>query len=240
MDFTYKAYEELIGKLREKGYTFTDYHQYSRHPRCVILRHDVDNSLEQAVRLAQLEAKLGVCSTYFVLLRTDFYNLASAQGIGALRQIHGLGHEIGLHFDEVAYDAGSENIAQLILREAKILSEICGFPITTVSMHRPSKATLEANLEVPGMVNSYGQTFFHDFKYLSDSRRNWREPVLDIVESGSFERLHILTHAFWYHEENLSISETVSQFIRRANRDRYVMMSENIRDIESIMKEEEI
>lgn len=107
-------------------------------------------------------------------------------------------------------------------------------------MHRPSKATLEADYDIPGIVNSYGKTFFQDFKYLSDSRRRWREPVEDIVRSGEHARLHILTHAFWYHEGDQDLSRTVRDFVRSAGRERYGQMAENITDMESILKEDEI
>ena len=133
-----------------------------------------------------------------------------------------------MHFDEVAYPDECGEIAQRIRQEADILSRICGVEITTVSMHRPSKATLEADAQIPGIINSYGKTFFHEFKYLSDSRCHWREPVLDIVRSGEFDRLHILTHAFWYHEESMSISEALREFISAANQTRYKMLAENI------------
>lgn len=247
MEFTYTAYRALLDLLRQGYYTFTDYHAYQAHPRCVILRHDIDNSLPQAQRLAELEAEEGVKSTWFVLLRTDFYNPASAAAQKSLRRIRELGHEIGLHFDEMAYaGAGgigtyaSSSTEELILREAGILADICGCPITTVSMHRPSKATLEADLKIPGMVNSYGQTFFHDFKYLSDSRRRWREPVDEIIRGGEYDRLHILTHAFWYHEQERDITESVGAFVRSANAERYEQMMENITDLPSILPKEEI
>lgn len=107
-------------------------------------------------------------------------------------------------------------------------------------MHRPSRETLEADYDIPGIVNSYGKTFFHDFKYLSDSRRRWREPVEDIIRSGEHDRLHILTHAFWYHEEEEDISQTVGEFIRSANRERYAQMMENITDLPSILREEAV
>lgn len=107
-------------------------------------------------------------------------------------------------------------------------------------MHRPSRATLEADLHIPGIVNSYGKTFFQDFKYLSDSRRRWREPVLDIIRSGSYARLHILTHTFWYHEDDWDISQTVGAFVRSANRERWRQMAENITDMDAILKEEEV
>ena len=245
MEFTYQAYRGLLSLLRENGYAFTDYHGYSAHPRCVILRHDIDNSLSQAVRLAEIEAAEGVHSTWFVLLRTDFYNPASAVAQRQLLRIRELGHELGLHFDEMAYPqvgasctAGSSSTEELIRHEAGILSDICGCPITTVSMHRPSKATLEADLKIPGMVNSYGQTFFHDFKYLSDSRRRWREPVEDIIRMGTYDRLHILTHAFWYHAEEQDITRSVGDFVRAANAERYGQMMENITDLPSILPKE--
>ena len=246
MEFTYDAYRSLLYLLRTRGYVFTDYHQYAAYPRCVILRHDIDQSLTDAVRLAEIEAEEGIHSTWFMLLRTDFYNPASAASQKSIRRLIELGHEIGLHFDEVAYAGGStgsrtrSSTEERILLEAKILSDICGQPITTVSMHRPSKATLESDLRILGIVNSYGKTFFHDFKYLSDSRCNWREPVLDIVRSGEYDRLHILTHAFWYHDTPRSAAETIADFVRIAPHERYLGMRDNIRDLEAVLREEEI
>lgn len=247
MEFTYDAYRSLLYLLRTRGYVFTDYHRYAENARCVILRHDIDQSLKDAVRLAELEAEEDVHSTWFVLLRTDFYNPASAASQQALRRIRSLGHEIGLHFDEMAYSVergtgtcASSSVEELICHEAGILADICGCPVTTVSMHRPSKATLEADLRIPGMVNSYGQTFFHDFKYLSDSRRRWREPVEEIIRGGEYDRLHILTHAFWYHDTPRSAAETIADFVRIAPHERYLGMRDNIRDLEAVLREEEI
>ena len=45
----------LLALLRQGGYAFTGYHDYQSHPRCVILRHDIDNSLPQALRLAEID-----------------------------------------------------------------------------------------------------------------------------------------------------------------------------------------
>lgn len=246
MHFTYQAYRGLLTLLKEQGYAIRNYHNYTDAPRCVILRHDIDNNLEQAVKLAELEAKEGVCSTWFVLLRTDFYNVASKAGQEALLYIQSLGHEVGLHFDEVSYvpAIGSGEIVQSIIKECELLSELLGREfhrkISCVSMHRPSPATLEADYAIPGIVNSYGKTFFHDFKYLSDSRRRWREPVEDIIRSGEYDRFHILTHAFWYHDSEEDISQTVGNFIRSAKQERYRQMEENITDIKSVLGEADI
>lgn len=239
LPFSYDGYEGLLLTLQDASYVFTDYHSYKNYPRCVILRHDIDNNIVKAVKFAEIEAKLGVKSTYFVLMTSDFYNPASKKSMEGLKMIQKLGHEVGLHFDEMAYnDLG--DVVGTIQKEAKSLSEILGTPITTVSMHRPSQKTLDANYEIPDMINSYGKTFFNDFKYLSDSRRRWREPVLDIIKSGQYDRLHILTHAIWYNDVEEDIHDTIKKFVTSANKERYFQEKENIKDIESILAFEDI
>lgn len=242
MDFTYDAYRQLLRLLRDTGYAFESYHTWEDSSRCVILRHDIDTSIEQAIRLAEVEAEQGVHSTWFVLLRTDFYNPASHKSQEKLRAIRAMGHEIGLHFDEVAYGRNltEEEARKSIIKECRLLSELLDTEVSTISMHRPSKAALEADYRIPGIVNSYGKTFLHAFKYLSDSRRRWREPVGDIIRGGEYDRLHILTHPFWYHQREESLSETVGAFVNGGNMARYAAMRENITDLSSVMRESEV
>ena len=237
MNFTYRDYSALIGLLRENGYAFSSYVNYPGKGKCVILRHDIDYSLEQAVKLARIEKDLGVRSTYFVLLSSDFYNPASSSSYRYLHEILDLGHDIGLHFDETAYSYERFGMEYFIRKEARILSDLIDVNINSFSLHRPNHFSLETEIRIPGLINSYGEEFFHGFKYLSDSRRRWREPVEEIIEKGEFEKLHILTHAFWYHEEDLTISETILDFIRSASRERKLTMKDNITDLEHILLE---
>lgn len=241
MEFTYSGYRELLLLLAQHQYSFADYHDYECAEKAVILRHDIDTDIGKAVEMAKCECELRVKSTYFVLLKTDFYNPASQKSLSQLRSIQEMGHEIGLHFDEKAYPAAStEQVIDHILNERDILSNIIGTPVTCVSMHRPSQMTLEADLQIPGMINSYGQVFFHGFKYLSDSRRRWREPVLEIVQSDMYRRLHILTHAFWYHEQEESIYDTTKRFLQSAVSQRYDQLKDNITDLDSIIHRDEV
>lgn len=236
MEFTYAAYRALISLLKQKDYQFCGYFDYADKDQCVIMRHDIDYCVDRAVSLAQVEQEEGICSTYFVLLKTDFYNPASKRMHDSLRAIKDMGHEIGLHFDETVYQGCEpEKLPELIQKEAGILGDICGFPIRSFSMHRPNRVTLEKSLEIPGLVNSYGQEFFQEFKYLSDSRRNWREPILDIIKRNEHARLHILTHAFWYREQEESLQKTVYDFICEAKLERYANFAANIRNLEEIV-----
>ena len=242
MRFTYNSYKELLNLLQVHGYEFISYHNHQEHPRGVILRHDIDNSLEAAIKLGEIEASYGVSSTYFVLLRSDFYNVFTKKTTGALKTLQTLKHEIGLHFDEAFYGCpmNPEDAIYAIQKEAKLLSAAIDTEVTTVSMHRPSKEILKADLHIPGIINSYGSTFFHGFKYLSDSRRRWREPVDEIICSEQYEKLHILTHAFWYHDDEQSIEESIRNYIECAKHDRYSQMKDNITDLESIIEERDI
>ena len=239
MEFNYAAYRSFLSLLLEQGYAIANYHNYPKKSRCVILRHDIDQSIEKAVIMGEIEAREGISSTYFVLLTSDIYNASSAQSKKMLQTLRKQGHEIGLHFDEKSYSK-SVDILSAILNEVDILEKICGTSIRTVSMHRPSQETLNSNLQIPGMVNCYEQTFFQHFKYLSDSRRHWKEPVLDIIKSHQFERLHILTHPFWYEESTSSISATITRFVNHANKERYCAMQNNIRELSTIMTESDV
>ncbi|MFR6094020.1 MAG: hypothetical protein ACLUIW_00645 [Dysosmobacter welbionis] len=67
MEFTYSAYKPDT-LLQTGGYRVCSYHNWQDTARRVILRHDIDSSLGQAMALARVERELGVSSTYFVLL----------------------------------------------------------------------------------------------------------------------------------------------------------------------------
>ena len=113
-------------------------------------------------------------------------------------------------------------------------------PITTVSMHRPSKWILNQEIEIPGMINSYSQIFFKEFKYVSDSRMNWREDVQKIIQSNEYDRLQILTHAFWYSDVEENQRQILLRFIRSANKERYMSLMDNMRDLNEFVNENEI
>ena len=63
----------------------------------LILRHDVDLSLEAAVALAEVEAEAGAWSTWFLMTRSVFYNLDSAEGERAIARLRELGGRIAHH-----------------------------------------------------------------------------------------------------------------------------------------------
>lgn len=237
MEFTLQEYKRLLKEIIENNFEICTYSNYKQVEKPCILRHDIDYDINMALNLAKIEHELGAKSTYFILLTSDFYNVCSVQTIRIIKQLHNYGHEIGLHFDELSYDVDVD-VVQAIKNECEIMSNIIGIPVTSVSMHRPSQKTLNANYKIDGIINSYDQVFFKEFKYISDSRCNWREKPFEVIKE--YDKIHVLTHPFWYTDKNLSINESVSTFVKRGNVDRYEILKDNIRDIEEIMKKEEV
>lgn len=236
MEFTYDSYKNMISLLKKEKYKFCNYENYLNKTKCIILRHDIDMNLEKAVEFAEMEKELGVYATYFILMTSDFYNICSKRNVEAICKIKQLGHNIGLHFDEVKYEKKSiDELKEHILKEANLMEEILEFPITSMSMHRPSKEIIEANLKFDCLINSYGKEFMKTFKYVSDSRMNWREPVEEIITSRQYAKLHILTHPIWYGQKKETVSEKLNEFLNQAYDERYQRLNENFRNLQEVL-----
>ena len=48
MDFSYSSYEKLISLLKQYNYSITDYNNYKKYEKSVILRHDIDFSIKDS------------------------------------------------------------------------------------------------------------------------------------------------------------------------------------------------
>lgn len=234
MKFTFDAYERLINLIRKENYVISGYSDYEQYEKVVIIKHDVDMSLEIAAEFAEFEKKLGISTTYNILLCSDFYNPYSKKNMQHIMKIRDLGHEIGLHFDEVRY---SEDVIGNINKEIYLLEQYIGEEIKSFSMHRPSQETLKAEYSLKNgkIVNTYSEEFFKGFKYVSDSRHNWREDPIEIIKSGQYAKVHILTHPIWYATEEQKIKDTLQMFVKKASLERYTSLEDNIRDLKSIL-----
>lgn len=242
MPFSFAGYEKLLQSLVAQGYAFSGYGDWRGEEKVCILRHDVDLDMDCALNFARLERRFGnqaarpLKSTYFVLLSTEFYNPHALSVRQKLWEIADLGHDIGLHFDETQYE-GMDDPKAMALRikeEAEVLSRLLKKPVKSVSMHRPSAHTLKTPLELGDLVNSYDEVYFKRFKYLSDSRMNWREDVMALVNSGQHDKMHILTHPIWYREEESDLKGILGQMMDGATAQTRHRLSQNIRDFDSL------
>jgi hypothetical protein len=171
--FSLDHYRELLAGARDGGYRFA-FFDGAPSGGDLILRHDVDLSLDAALRLAALEAEEGAAATYFLMTESVFYNLASSEGRTALERLRGLGHRVGLH-------AVWPN-AQLDERFDPV-----------VAWHNPDPEYMMAPVE--GATNVMAEPWFAPETYRSDSNQRWRHGCPhDELAAGSFPWLQLLTH----------------------------------------------
>lgn len=161
MEFTFHEYRAILDALKRHDYKFSNYDNWSDNEKSVILRHDVDISLEKAFEMAEFENAYGVFSTYFILITGDFYNAFNKRSRQLIKKIKDLGMEIGLHFDETIYMPDTDIVAA-IKNEIRVMEQMLDIKVKSVSMHIPSQKTLKANyaIEYRGGYNK------HLFRYL--------------------------------------------------------------------------
>jgi len=196
--FSLDHYEHIIRCALEAGYVFRGFHE----PACgdsmqLFLRHDVDVSLNMALRMAEVEAKLGVRSTYFVLPNSPIYNILDNESIDMILQIAAMGHWIGLHIDlPKTCVMKNANIEQVTYSMFDFFLHF--LPLTpVVSFHRPSERVF--GMKLLSLVNTYEDRFFRDIKYISDSRGQWREGCpCKILSSGEYSSVQLLIHPVWW------------------------------------------
>ena len=171
--FDLEHYRELLAAGRAGGYRFAFFDR-DPQPGDLLLRHDVDLSLEAAVELAELEAELGAAATYFLMTESVFYNLGSPVGEQTLERLRALGHRVGLH---AVYPR----------------AELDGRFDPVVAWHNPEPEFMTA--PVDGAANAMEPRFFAPARYRSDSNQRWRSGCPhEALARGELEWLQLLTH----------------------------------------------
>lgn len=217
-DFTETEFRNLL-RLAKANWPFASFTEYRRPGRRCLWRHDVDNSMHRAYRIACIEAEEGLCATYFVSLHDRFYNCLEDDVAYRVRAIRDLGHQIGLHFDPCFYEGRLDTEAALerwLGLERHMLEAFFDTEVKAFSFHNPTvSAWARANLEeVAGMVNASSQFIRDHYGYCSDSNGYWRfRRLRDVLEAATDEKLHVLTHPIWWTPEPMSPRDRVSRCI---------------------------
>lgn len=216
-NFTLKHYERICSIIVKSQYKICFFNDnLDNLENILILRHDVDQSLDQSIEIAKIENKYNIKSTFFIWLRSPFYNVFEKKYSDLIYEIINLGHQIGLHFDESSYKMGNEiDLNNYIDKEVNIIKDFFNLDIFAISMHRPSKWILNNDIRFKKYINVYSKKYFEEFKYFSDSRRRWKEGcICKKINTNKYNKLHILIHPFWWIEKDIGFDERMSDFIK--------------------------
>jgi len=142
MLFTFRSYRKLLDTALQHGFSIHGIEKYLANRKdgfipegkFIALRHDVDYFPKRALELAKIEAEYGLSTTYYV--RRRFFD----NNVELIREIAGLKHQIGYHYEEVDIHQKAPNLQ--IERDAvgffigSLLDlDRLGFPIRTVCPH---------------------------------------------------------------------------------------------------------
>lgn len=212
--FRLADYEAILEAARAHGYAFARFTDAGSAERTVYLRHDVDNSLESARRMAELEAQHGAVATYLVLVRSPNYNVFSRASMQALRRIRDHGHDVGLHFTAEEHDPAdvAADLAGCIQADARLLEQATGDRTRVFSFHNPA-GKVDYDIEVPGLVNTYESRF--TARYLSESNMRWTHGApIEVLADGRDPIIQILVHPFSYRADLSSDRDVLLWFLR--------------------------
>jgi hypothetical protein len=191
-DFSLEHYRELLEAAKTGGYRFA---AFEGQPRAgdLLLRHDVDLSLDAAVQMAEVEAAAEAWSTWFLMTRSAFYNLDSSDGERAIARLRELGGRIAHHamWPNADLDARFEPV---------------------FAWHNPEAEFMSAAVE--GATNVMAPPWFDADHYRSDSNQRWRHGCPQVgLERGEFEWVQLLIHAEIWVYDGQSMAETMQSFL---------------------------
>lgn len=194
MDFTLKKYEELCSVVSKSGYknlTFSEYLGIKPKNNFVILRHDVDKSLKNALKMAKIENRYGLKSSFYFRMKTFDKEI--------MIEIKRMGHEIGYHYECLDESKGDYEMAIKLFK--KNLEKFKGFDIKTICMHG-NALTKWNNRDIWkkydfkkfGILGeAYLSSDFTTLEYFSDTGRTWHPSKYNIkdIPDNHKPKIHI-------------------------------------------------
>jgi hypothetical protein len=197
--YSRESYCHLLEVALKKGYQvlgFLDGEDVSGGR--IYLRHDVHSSLGPALELAAINRSLGLRGTFFLLLRSQSYNLFSPWVLDSAQRLFAHGQRLAFHYVAPSVlPVGDEELVAMILQDFEIVRRQLPEAEPVFSWHNPTPELINRglSLQVPGLVNAYSTRFVKRMRYFSDS--NMRHSVDEfetILSEEGHRALHLLFH----------------------------------------------
>lgn len=165
----------------------------SKKKKGLILRFDVDISINNALEIAKYLKKKDLYGNFFFQPNNEIYNIFNKKNRYIINQINSMGHLTGLHIDSNFFSDKEKNIIKILeffkLNNYK-LSKV-------VSFHRPAKKVLFKKYK--NIINTYDKIYFGKNVYISDSAKNkfFSKNLKKILLSNE-DKIQILMHPIWW------------------------------------------
>ena len=131
LDFTLSKFQKLAGAVAQHYPTLTlaEYFQAQKlPPRFAMMRHDIDRKLMSALNTARVERELGIRATYYFRMNSTVFRPE------IMREIEGMGHEVGYHYEVLGKAKGDcEKAIEMFGSELKEFRKVCD--VRTICIH---------------------------------------------------------------------------------------------------------
>lgn len=207
---SYKNYRTIISDIKKSG-KYVDFADAIGKEEFIVMRHDVEFSLERAYKLSIIESENDFSSTYFVQITNNSYNALSKRNVDLIKEMVNNGHHIGLHY-HLNSQKDSVSVRDGVRDQLRIMSEMLQMNIDRYSFHRPVKEVYYYNIDIKGTINAYSPEFFTyaenvtkdtvlDVKYIADSKHRWNYAYPNHETFNKYKKIQILIHPFsWTNE----------------------------------------
>jgi hypothetical protein len=189
-------YAQLLQDFISRGYRACFFSELQHTGKgAILLRHDVDFDCKLAYKMALLENKLGIRSTYFFLISSEYYNIGYKENFHCIHEIKKLGHSISIHFDT----SGHVDFRKGLISEINYFQELFNVEIDIISIHTPNIDIMENDGPILGIEHTYQSKYCRDIKYFSDSTGVWRfGNPLHSQEFRDKKNMQLLIHPIWW------------------------------------------
>lgn len=214
-DPSYDTYRRILKNIKKSGKCM-DYWEALKSEEFLILRHDIEFSVERAFLMAMIEKEEGISSTYFLQIKSNAYNPFSERNRDLLMKMIDAGHHIGLHYHL------ERNLDKLYIRDGirdqiRLMSEVFRYPVDRFSIHRPVEESKYYEIEIEGVINAYSKEFFThvedikehaklEVKYIADSKHRWNFGCPDEESIEKYPKIQLLIHPYSWSERGRSIA----------------------------------
>ena len=201
-----------------------DYKEAVGAKQFLILRHDIEFSVEHAYQISLIENEEKIRSTYFVQIASNAYNAFSQKNLVMLENMIQNGHRIGLHY-HLGKNISKHYITDEIKSQIQILSKFLDYPVDRFSIHRPTEKSQYYDIQMEGIINAYSKDFFThienvemssklEVKYIADSKHQWNYGYPDTDTLKKFPKIQLLIHPYSWNEKSC---DTVEAFCALAD-----------------------
>jgi hypothetical protein len=204
-------YKKIIKFIKKHGFNFInakDWYKHKSRKRNIILRHDIDFSLDLACKISEINFNQQIKSNFFIMLRNDFYDPFSPFGANLIKKMIDHKSNIGIHVNTEIYLKESQPIKK-IKNDIKYFENFFGIKVDCISYHMPSIFDFK-KVNINSKFNSYNNNVMKYYNYISDSSGYFNYTKFEDLISMD-DSIQLLIHPIWWMTNGLNHESKINE-----------------------------